>query len=73
MGQVTQPASHVRMVTAVEAAERLGVSRRTVLRMVNRGEFPKPHVITVKSFRWPETTVDQWLDSRNPESEQESA
>ena len=40
--------------------ERTGVSKPTIYRMIERGEFPKPAKIGRTSL-WPESTVDRFV------------
>ena len=47
----------------VEAA--LGVSRRTVERMVREGKFPMPVQLTPNRVGWKVDTVTAWLDERS--------
>ena len=49
--------------TQVEAA--LGVSRRTVERMVREGKFPMPVQLTPNRVGWKVDTVTGWLDERS--------
>jgi prophage regulatory protein len=62
-------ASPARMISAREAAERTGLSRRTIFRLVDRGEFPRPHALTVKALRWPSSVIEAWLASKDPYKE----
>lgn len=44
---------------ADEVAQRVGVSRRTICRMVKRGQFPQG-IRVGSAIRWPRATVDNW-------------
>jgi excisionase family DNA binding protein len=46
------------LLTPVEVARLLKVTRRTLQRMVARGEFPTPHRLTLKTIRWPRAAVE---------------
>ncbi len=49
-------APEVRMLRMPEVTLRLGISRPTLYRMIERKEFPKP-VRVSRSSRWPEDEV----------------
>lgn len=40
-----------------------GLSRTSIYRMMERGEFPRPVRITAKAVAWREADLSQWLDS----------
>lgn len=42
----------------------LTISRWTILRMIESGEFPKPVGLGPKSPRWPVNEVDDWIQER---------
>lgn len=48
------------MLTTTEVAKRLGVTRKTVLRMVRRGDLTAVR-ISPKDFRVAETELDRFL------------
>ncbi|TCP33242.1 AlpA family transcriptional regulator [Sphingomonas sp. BK235] len=41
-----------------------GLSRATIYRLINSGEFPQPVRLTARSVGWWEAAVSTWLDSR---------
>lgn len=47
-----------------ELVAELGVSRRTIERMVRVGKFPAPFPLTENSVRWELKTVNTWLEER---------
>ena len=49
----------------VEVEAALGVSRRTVERMVREGKFPMPVQLTPNRVGWKVETVTAWLDERS--------
>ena len=40
-----------------------GLSRTSIYRMMERGEFPRPVRITAKAVAWREADLSQWLDN----------
>jgi excisionase family DNA binding protein len=46
-----------------QTAEWIGVSTRTLSRMVAAGEFPSPLRLRSK-LRWPEDAVRNWMDAK---------
>lgn len=47
---------------AVEAAT--GLSRSTLYRKIEQGEFPKPIRLSERAVGWPEDVIAEWLASR---------
>lgn len=47
-----------------DVGDALGVSRRTIERMVREGKFPKPVQLTPNRVGWEDVTVTQWLAER---------
>lgn len=45
--------------------EMTGLSRSTLYRMMDRGEFPRPARIGQRVVGWRQSTVSQWLDMRS--------
>lgn len=48
-------------MTLDEIAERMGKSKRTVMRMVKQGRFPKPTIRNGRLIEWNETVVERWV------------
>lgn len=47
-----------------EATKLTGLSRSTLRRMVERGDFPPPLQLGLRSIGWLEDEVLEWLESR---------
>ena len=47
-----------------EVEEIVGLSRTSIYRLMESGEFPRPVRITKKAVRWPESTIGKWLAER---------
>jgi prophage regulatory protein len=47
-----------------QVLEKLGISRSPFLKMIGRGEFPKPVKVGPKLNGWPEHEVDAWIQNR---------
>lgn len=51
-----------RRLTTRQAAERIGISPRTLTRMLRRGDSTPPMTrINARTFRWCSDDVDQWV------------
>ncbi|MFV0492874.1 MAG: helix-turn-helix transcriptional regulator [Pseudorhodobacter sp.] len=44
--------------------ELTGLSRTTIYKLMNQGEFPRPVKLTKKAVAWPESAITDWLNSR---------
>ena len=47
-------------------ADRIGLARPTIYRMVKDGEFPRPIKITTRAVGWRESDLSAWIASREP-------
>ncbi|MHB8423926.1 MAG: helix-turn-helix transcriptional regulator [Gammaproteobacteria bacterium] len=47
-----------------DVLKRIGVSRQTLYRLLNSGEFDPPVAITRGCLGWPSSYVDAWIRSR---------
>ena len=50
----------------VQLAERLGVSKRTLSRMVDDGRLPKPSRLGPKIIIWDARLIEQWIANGCP-------
>ena len=41
-----------------------GLSRSTIYAMMSEGSFPKPVRLGKRAVGWPESVINQWLESR---------
>ncbi len=57
------PADTKRFLRIKQVLERVPVSRNTIYRMMQKGDFPKNVEIGSVSF-WIEREVDEWMDSK---------
>lgn len=48
-----------------EVATMLGVSRRTLERMVTAGSFIRPIKLTARTLGWEKTTLEEYLKERS--------
>ncbi|MDS9467929.1 AlpA family transcriptional regulator [Paracoccus sp. MBLB3053] len=53
-----------RYIRRTEVEALTGLSRSTIYRMMDAGDFPKPVKLTRKAVGWPEDQVAEWLASR---------
>ena len=54
----------MKLITIKETAWRLSVSRATLCRMIDRGEFPKPVHISNGCPRFNEQDIDEYIASK---------
>lgn len=52
-----------------ELVELTGMSRSTILRMVDSGDFPKPIKLHLRANAWVDSEVQDWIASRIAERE----
>ena len=52
------------MLNRKEVEKRTGLSRSSIYAGMRAGNFPVAVKVGPKAVRWPESTIDQWLDSR---------
>jgi prophage regulatory protein len=55
---------HDRILRDDEVRERTGLSRTTRWRLIKADKFPKPVKITDHAIGWRESSIDEWLASR---------
>lgn len=53
-----------RLVRLPEVLHRTGLSRSTVYRRMELGQFPKPYPLSNRIVAWAETEIDQWIADR---------
>ena len=61
MTRCTQPLRFMRMR---EVIEMVGVSRATIYRCLDAGDFPRSFALGGNSIAWPEKSVQEWMESR---------
>lgn len=49
-------------VTAIQAAEKIGISASSFRRSVERGELPQP-ILKTRPYRWKWTAIERALDN----------
>jgi len=62
-----------RLLKLKTVIERTGVSRSHIYALAQKGKFPKPVKLTERSSAWVESEVNEWVDSRIAERDQECA
>lgn len=58
-----KPIDAERMLRVSEAAERVGLSTRTLLRQVAAGTFPAPYKVSESRQAWKASEISAWIDS----------
>jgi len=53
--------------------EMLGLSRSTIYRMMQHGEFPRPVLLGRRAVGWLEDDIDNWLGSKANSSDRKSS
>ena len=61
MTRSTQPLRFMRMR---EVSEMVGVSRATIYRWMDAGDFPRSIALGGNSIAWSEKSVQEWMESR---------
>jgi len=61
MTRSTQPLRFMRMG---EVIEMVGVSRATIYRWMDAGDFPRSIALGGNSIAWSEKSVQEWIESR---------
>jgi excisionase family DNA binding protein len=59
-----EEAQRPELLSAQQVAERLSISVRTVQRMVQRGELPRPIRYNRKLIRWPTAEIEAYLKAK---------
>jgi prophage regulatory protein len=54
----------LRLLRVDDVADRLGLSRSQIWRMVSEGRFPKPRRLSVRAVAWLEPEVARWIVER---------
>lgn len=65
VSQPPAPAAPVRLLKFPGVRDRIPVSRSTLWRMIQRGEFKKPVRLTGNSVAWWEDDVNDWIEQRS--------
>ena len=55
-----------RFIRAKEIYRKTGLSRSTIWRLEQQGDFPRRRLIAPHTVGWLETEVERWLKSRQP-------
>ena len=58
-----QKLTTVNLLTSQQVADRIGISARTLWRMVARGRFPQPVRMNRKLVRWKSRDIDAYIDA----------
>ena len=61
MTRITQPLRFMRMR---EVIEMVGVSRATIYRWMDAGDFPRSIALGGNSIAWSEKSVQEWMESQ---------
>ncbi|WP_089885027.1 helix-turn-helix transcriptional regulator [Citreimonas salinaria] len=57
-----------RILRRPEVEEAVGLSRATLYRMIERGDFPRPTKLGERAVGWRESAVEVWLHRRSLET-----
>lgn len=44
-----------------EVQQAIGLSRSTIYRMIERGDFPRPQKLGLRAIGWRESAVENWM------------
>ena len=56
--------TQISLLRMSEVIKRSGLSRSTIYRMIERGEFPRVIPLTSRSVAWSSSELDKWIDER---------
>jgi len=59
---------HDRILLRPEVEVRTGLSRSTIYEMMAEGTFPRPLKLGKRAVGWTSTSIERWLDDRQPAS-----
>lgn len=45
-----------------EVQQAIGLSRSTIYRMVERGDFPRPQKLGLRAIGWRESAITNWME-----------
>lgn len=57
-----------RLLRRTEVEQVVGLSRSTIYRLIDEGQFPKPLRLGPNSVRWSENELQAWITKRLEES-----
>ena len=60
----TTQTPNFRVIRLPTVLAKTGVSRATIYRLVERGDFPQPRRLSERTSVWDEAEVDGWLKAR---------
>ena len=60
----SEPNAPVRMLRRRQVEQRTGLARSTIYNYINKGEFPKPYRLGMKTVGWLESEINAWIDGR---------
>ena len=61
---LTKNKNHPVLLRISEVVQLLGISKPTVYRLMNEGEFPRPIRLSKARVAWLQADLDKWLESR---------
>ena len=62
--QVVTPYNPISLLRMPKVTQLTGLSRSTIYRMVDRGEFPRPVPLTSRTVAWSSSEIDRWIQER---------
>ena len=62
--QVVTPYNPISLLRMPKVTQLTGLSRSTIYRMVDRGEFPRPVPLTSRTVAWSSSEIDRWIPER---------
>lgn len=63
----------IRFIKLPEVKSKTGTSKSNIYALAQKGEFPKPVKLSERSSAWIESEVDQWIEDRIAQRDQEAA
>lgn len=61
---MTIVAAQPHYLTIKDVVARMALSQSAIYRLVQRGEFPPPHHLTLQARRWLSSDIDEFIEAR---------
>ena len=54
----------VKILRLPDVLEMIQLSRTTIYRLIQKGDFPKPGKLGKRANRWKNTDIEEWIENR---------
>lgn len=59
-----QTQKEIRLIRLTEVLHKTGLSKATLYRLMNGGDFPKNTTLGLRAVAWVESEVNQWIEQK---------